>query len=168
MAVAFAVTTPGRVLFTVRVQVAVWPLLLSTMPAALQVSDVVTDAAGISVVMLGVIDVSESVVPDGIELVVIVNTCWCPTSFTLGAEMLMFASTNRLVASLELPWVPSVARVTSAVAGLAPASPSAKCQTATACAVNTPAFVLLTVTVHVRGPAPLPVTFARAHVLDTV
>jgi len=95
--------------------------------------------------MLGAIDVSESVVPDGMELVVIVNTCSCPTSFTLGAEMLMFASTNRFVAGPLPPGpaVPEVERVTLAVAGFAPGSLSAKPQMACAFAVKTPAEALL-------------------------
>ena len=54
------------------------------------------------------IDVSDAVVPDGIAVVVIVNTCWSPTSFTPFGVMLTFASTNRLIASPEFGAVPSV------------------------------------------------------------
>src|SRR5690242_9061828 len=55
----------------------------------------------------------------------------------------MLASTNRFVAPAELPCVESVDRVTSAVW-----VPSVKCQTAVAVTVNTPALLLLIVTVH--------------------
>src|SRR4051812_46841871 len=71
--------------------------------------------------------------------------------------MLTLASTNRFVAG-PLPPGPAgfvrsavfVSRVTVAVAGLAPASPSAKLQTAVAFAVKIPAVLLLIVTVHER------------------
>jgi hypothetical protein len=65
--------------------------------------------------------------------------------------MVMNASTNCFVAGPLPPGpkLPEVERVTSALAGFAPGSPSAKCQTATALIVNSPAAVLLIVTVHV-------------------
>jgi hypothetical protein len=69
--VAFTVTTPGTLLFTVTVQVAVFPA--STGLA--HVSDCVRDAAGIAEVTVGVTEDSVAWVPEGTAVVVIVNTC---------------------------------------------------------------------------------------------
>src|SRR5215471_10394226 len=80
--------------------------------------------------------------------------------------MLTFASTNRLVTPFELPWVPSVERVTVWSAGFAPVSESWNAQTAVAVTVIAPAELFVIVTVHVRGPAPLPV--GLLHVSDSV
>ena len=78
--------------------------------------------------------------------------------------MLTFASTNRLVTEPELPCVLSVVRVTLTEAGLAPASPSTKCQIAVALAVMTAAEELLTWNVHVPVLPPL-LNVGEPHVL---
>jgi hypothetical protein len=85
VAVAFAVNTPADVLLIVTVHVAWLPLTVGVA----HVSDC-DDGAGETD---GVIDVSDAVVPDGNALVVIVNTCWWPTSLVAVGAMLTFAST---------------------------------------------------------------------------
>jgi hypothetical protein len=88
------------------------------------------------------------------------------TSFTPLGAMVTFASTNRLVAGPlpPGPLLPEVERVTSCEAGFAPASLSAKCQTATAFAMNAPAEVLLIWNVHV-AVVPLLLSVGAPHVL---
>jgi hypothetical protein len=149
-AVAFAVTTPGALLFTVNVHVAVFP----TTTGALHVLDRAIAAAGIAVVRFGVIDVSVAVVPVGIAVVEMVNTCACPTSFVALGVMLTFASTNLFVAGPELPLAPLVERLTATPAIVI---------VALADTVFVPAEFRLIVTVHV---ATLPFTcrFAPKHV----
>jgi hypothetical protein len=80
--------------------------------------------------------------------------------------MVTFASTNRFVAGPlpPGPLLPEVERVTSCEAGFAPGSLSAKCQTATAFAVNAPAEVLLIWNVHVAVLPPLLIV-GEPHVL---
>src|SRR4051794_19942643 len=104
---------------------------------------------------LGVIEVSDAVVPDGTAVVETLNVCVLPTALTPFGVTLMFASTNRLVTEPELPWVESVERVTSTDAGLAFASLSTKCQTDWALATITVAVELVTWNEHVRV-LPLP------------
>jgi hypothetical protein len=58
--------------------------------------------------MLGTIDVSVAVEPDGSAVVVIVNWCCSVIPFVPFGLIEMFASTNRLIAGPELPVVPSV------------------------------------------------------------
>src|ERR1051326_1179628 len=77
----------------------------------------------------------------------------------------MFASTNVFVTAAPLPFWPSVVRVTSTVAGFAPASELTKCQTDVAFTVTTPGTLLFTVTVQV---AVFPAIRGRAQVSDCV
>src|SRR5438128_2209665 len=115
--------------------------------------------------MLGVIDVIVSVVPAGNAVLVIVNVCEWLTSLTLvSGVMLTFASTYRLVTEPELPWVPSVVRLTLTEGGLAPASLSTKCQIAVAFAVIDAADELLAWNVHV-AVLPLLLSVGAPHVL---
>jgi|SRR4051812_31236864 len=145
---AVAVNVPALALLIVTVQLRVLPLPLG-------VPQVDVSVPG-EPVTCGVIDVSEAVEPDGLAFVVIVNTWAVPTSLTPFGVTLTFASTNRFVAAPELPCDESVVRTTSAVAGLAFASASTKCQDAFALAVNVPGVLLLIVTVQVRVlPLPL-------------
>jgi hypothetical protein len=86
------------------------------------------------------------------------------TSFTPFGAMLTFASTNRFVAGPlpPGPLLPDVERVTSAVDGVAPASPSTKCQIAVALAVKVAAVALL---IWNEQVAVLPLTVGAPHVL---
>jgi hypothetical protein len=149
-AVAFAVNVPGSLLLIVTVQVAVFPVTVGTAQVL-----VIEPGAGET---CGVSEVKVAVVPAGMAVVEMVNTCWWPTSFTPLGVTLTFASTNRLIAGPELPWVESVVRVTSALF-----APSVKCQTASAVAVKTPGSLLEIVTVQV---AVLPVTVGFAQVSE--
>jgi hypothetical protein len=98
-------------------------------------------------------------------VLVIRYECGWFTSFTAdNGVIVMFASTNRFVAGPlpPGPLLPEVERVTSADAGLAPGSPSAKCQIAVALAVNVPAVLLLIWNEHV---AVFPLTFGVPQLL---
>jgi len=142
-------------LLIVSVQVAVLPFTTGL----LQVDDCDVGAGE----TLGVSDVSVGVVPEAVATEVIVNTCWCLTSFTPFGVIETFAFTYRFVAG-PLPPGPlfaEVERVTSAVFG--GFAPSAKCQTAVPLAVNTPAVALLIVSVQV---AVFPLTCGLLQVVD--
>src|SRR5437763_463139 len=77
--------------------------------------------------------------------------------------MLTFASTNRFVAAPlpPGPWVPEVERMTSAELGV---RLPANCHVTSALSVNTPAFVLLIVTMH---DAVSPLADAEAQLSDS-
>src|SRR3954452_10041610 len=155
VALAFAVNRSATLLLIVTVQVRVFPLPPHWLESP-QVDDIDWGAGEI----VGVIDVSDAVVPESNAVVVMVNLGEWLTSFTALDAMLMFASTNRFVTEPELPCVPSVERLTVCVAGLAPASVSSNFQDTSAVAVITAAELLLTWKVQVRV-LPLPPQFAE-------
>ena len=115
IAVALAVNVAALLLLMENVQVRVFgcPTGVVGLPHVLP-------RIGVDGETLGVSDVSDAVVPCGSAVVLTVNVCGVPTSFTPLGVIDTRASTNRLVAEPELPCVPSVVRVTVAELGVPP------------------------------------------------